>query len=167
VSTRDVRGPTGPCASLWTPFFHDRIRSRTQGRMALRGGVNSATIMDGPVERIAAEVRERIWQLGRVGALSSCPVCAIISPCYPNAACQTITNLQSPISNLPSLYSLLPTPYSPPCVSSWLYWLPAPCTPHLHPRLRPPPSSLPPHSRPRQRRSPPRPQPLPRSRRWR
>jgi uroporphyrinogen decarboxylase len=50
----------------------DGIRSRTQGRMALRGGVSSATIMDGPVERIAAEVRERIWQLGRDGGYFCC-----------------------------------------------------------------------------------------------
>jgi uroporphyrinogen decarboxylase len=42
----------------------DRLRSITQGRMALQGGVNSATIMDGPVERIVAEVRQRMLQLG-------------------------------------------------------------------------------------------------------
>jgi uroporphyrinogen decarboxylase len=45
----------------------DKIRSTTQGKMALHGGVSSATIMDGPVERIVAEVQERIWQLGREG----------------------------------------------------------------------------------------------------
>ncbi|MBN1581156.1 MAG: hypothetical protein JXA89_10665 [Anaerolineae bacterium] len=45
----------------------DELRSRTQGRMALQGAVNSATGMDGPVERIVAEVRKRIWQLGRDG----------------------------------------------------------------------------------------------------
>ena len=44
-----------------------RVRAATQGRMALRGAVRSATIMDGPVERIAAEVRERIGLLGRDG----------------------------------------------------------------------------------------------------
>lgn len=45
----------------------DRVRAATQGRMALRGGVSSATIMEGPPERIRAEVRERIRQLGREG----------------------------------------------------------------------------------------------------
>jgi uroporphyrinogen decarboxylase len=45
----------------------DKIRAMTQGKMALEGGVSSATIMDGPVERIIAEVQERIWQLGRQG----------------------------------------------------------------------------------------------------
>ena len=45
----------------------EELRSRTQGKMALQGAVNSATGMDGPVERIVAEVRERMWQLGRQG----------------------------------------------------------------------------------------------------
>jgi uroporphyrinogen decarboxylase len=45
----------------------DRLRAATQGRMALQGGVSSATLMEGPVERIEAEVRQRIWQLGRQG----------------------------------------------------------------------------------------------------
>ncbi len=45
----------------------DRVRAVTQGRMALQGSVRSSTVMDGPVERIQAEVRERIWQLGRDG----------------------------------------------------------------------------------------------------
>ncbi len=45
----------------------DKVRERTQGRMALQGAVSTATIMDGPVERIVAEVRERLWQLGRHG----------------------------------------------------------------------------------------------------
>jgi hypothetical protein len=45
----------------------DRLRARTQGRIALHGGVNSATIMSGPVERIEAEVKQRIWQLGQEG----------------------------------------------------------------------------------------------------
>ena len=44
-----------------------KVRAATRGRMALRGGVSSATIMEGPVDRIAAEVRERIWQLGQQG----------------------------------------------------------------------------------------------------
>jgi uroporphyrinogen decarboxylase len=45
----------------------DRVRAVTQGRMALQGGVRSATVMDGPVERIKAEARERMWQLGKNG----------------------------------------------------------------------------------------------------
>ena len=43
------------------------LRAQTQGRMALQGGVSSHTIMNGPVARIGAEVRERLWQLGRDG----------------------------------------------------------------------------------------------------
>jgi uroporphyrinogen decarboxylase len=45
----------------------DRVRALTQGRMALEGGVNSATVMSGPAERIVGEVRQRLWQLGRDG----------------------------------------------------------------------------------------------------
>jgi uroporphyrinogen decarboxylase len=45
----------------------DKIRERTQGKMALAGAVSTVTIMAGPPERIAAEVRERLWQLGREG----------------------------------------------------------------------------------------------------
>lgn len=45
----------------------DSVRERTNGRMALEGGVSSATVMEGPVERIEAEVRQRMWQLGRDG----------------------------------------------------------------------------------------------------
>ncbi|KPJ53610.1 MAG: hypothetical protein AMS16_05190 [Planctomycetes bacterium DG_58] len=45
----------------------DRVRKMTQGRMALQGAVSSALIMEGPPERIAAEVRKRIRQLGRGG----------------------------------------------------------------------------------------------------
>lgn len=45
----------------------ERVRALTQGRMALRGGVSSAMIMQGPVERIVEEVRCRMWQLGRQG----------------------------------------------------------------------------------------------------
>jgi len=45
----------------------DRVREVTQGRMALEGGVSTATIMKGPAEAIAREVRERLWQLGRSG----------------------------------------------------------------------------------------------------
>lgn len=45
----------------------DRVRAVTQGRMALQGAVSSATVMDGPVERIQAEVQARIRQLGQYG----------------------------------------------------------------------------------------------------
>lgn len=45
----------------------DRVRALTQGRMALQGGVSSATIMAGPPELIEREVRQRLWQLGREG----------------------------------------------------------------------------------------------------
>ncbi len=44
-----------------------RVRSITQGRMALAGAVNSATVMDGPVEGIESEVRQRIGLLGQAG----------------------------------------------------------------------------------------------------
>ena len=45
----------------------DQLRRITQGRMALQGGVSSATIMEGPEERIAVEVRQRMHQLGEQG----------------------------------------------------------------------------------------------------
>ena len=45
----------------------DRIRKASHGRMALSGAVSTVTVMDGPPERIAAEVRKRLWQLGRDG----------------------------------------------------------------------------------------------------
>jgi uroporphyrinogen decarboxylase len=45
----------------------DQVRRRTQGRMALQGGVRSATIVAGPVAAIRAEVAQRLWQLGREG----------------------------------------------------------------------------------------------------
>ncbi|MGC9346572.1 MAG: uroporphyrinogen decarboxylase family protein, partial [Anaerolineae bacterium] len=45
----------------------DELRQITQGRMALQGGVSSATIVSGPVEAIRDEVAERLWQLGRAG----------------------------------------------------------------------------------------------------
>jgi uroporphyrinogen decarboxylase len=46
---------------------HDLVRAKTQGRMALAGGVSTAIVMDGPPDRIEAEVRRKIWQLGRHG----------------------------------------------------------------------------------------------------
>ena len=45
----------------------DRVREMTSGKMALRGGVSTKTIVAGPVEAIVAEVRTRLWQLGREG----------------------------------------------------------------------------------------------------
>ncbi len=45
----------------------DKVRALTAGRMALAGGVSSATVMDGPVEKIVAEARRRMWQLGQSG----------------------------------------------------------------------------------------------------
>lgn len=45
----------------------DKVRELTDGRIALQGGVSTKTIMEGPPERIVAEVRCRIWQLGRNG----------------------------------------------------------------------------------------------------
>ena len=45
----------------------ERLRTVTQERMALKGGVGSAIIMAGPPARIEAEVRARIRQLGRNG----------------------------------------------------------------------------------------------------
>lgn len=43
------------------------VRERTQGRMALQGGISSALIMDGPVEAIGREVARRIAELGHHG----------------------------------------------------------------------------------------------------
>jgi uroporphyrinogen decarboxylase len=51
----------------------ERLRAATQDRMALHGGVGSATVMDGPVERIVAEARQRMWQLGRYGGYFCSP----------------------------------------------------------------------------------------------
>ena len=45
----------------------DLVRRTTRGRMALAGGVSSATVFEGPPERIVAEARQRMWQLGREG----------------------------------------------------------------------------------------------------
>lgn len=43
------------------------VRAKTQGRMALRGGISSGLIMQGPVARIRQEVRAKIDLLGREG----------------------------------------------------------------------------------------------------
>jgi uroporphyrinogen decarboxylase len=45
----------------------DHVRSVTQGRLALHGGISNITVTNGPVEAIEAEVRTRLWQLGRSG----------------------------------------------------------------------------------------------------
>jgi hypothetical protein len=131
-----------------------------------------------PTGRIASPPR-------RLATLSSRPVYAIISPCYPNPVTQTISNLHSPFSNLHSPFSNLHSPisnlHSPisilqspfsnlhppfcPYASAWRSWPPAR---RQRPLRRPRPSSRP---RRRSRRRPrrPRPQPRPprRSRRWR
>jgi uroporphyrinogen decarboxylase len=49
------------------------VRRITQGRMALQGGVSSAVIVEGPVERIRAEVRRCLWLLGRDGGYFCAP----------------------------------------------------------------------------------------------
>jgi len=51
----------------------ERVRAATQGRMALQGGVSTAAIMAGPPEVIEAEVRRRLWQLGRDGGYFCSP----------------------------------------------------------------------------------------------
>ncbi|MCE5200166.1 MAG: uroporphyrinogen decarboxylase family protein [Armatimonadota bacterium] len=51
----------------------ERVRNRTQGKMALLGGVSTQIIMDGPVERIREEVRKRLWQLGKGGGYFCSP----------------------------------------------------------------------------------------------
>ncbi len=45
----------------------DKVRSVTQGRMALHGGISSALIMRGPESEIISEVRKRMLQLGEKG----------------------------------------------------------------------------------------------------
>ena len=45
----------------------EKVRQATAGRMALAGAVSSATVMAGPADRIVAEARLRMWQLGRDG----------------------------------------------------------------------------------------------------
>lgn len=49
------------------------VRRVTQGRMALEGGVSTHTVMTGPPERIAAEVREKIQLLGAQGGYFCLP----------------------------------------------------------------------------------------------
>jgi len=49
------------------------VRRITQGRLTLHGGVSSALLMDGPVERIHAEVRRCLSLLGREGGYFCAP----------------------------------------------------------------------------------------------
>jgi uroporphyrinogen decarboxylase len=51
----------------------DKLRRMTQGRMALCGAVSTGTVMHGPAEKIEAEVRQRLWQLGREGGYFCSP----------------------------------------------------------------------------------------------
>lgn len=51
----------------------DVVRAKSAGRLALEGGVSSAIVMDGPPERIEAEVRKRLRQLGRDGGYFCAP----------------------------------------------------------------------------------------------
>jgi len=51
----------------------DYIRSITEGKMALQGGVSSAVVMEGPIDRIVGEVRKRMCQLGKNGGYFCCP----------------------------------------------------------------------------------------------
>lgn len=51
----------------------DALRAATQGRMALMGGIQSATIVRGPAQAIRAEVAQRLWQLGRAGGYFCSP----------------------------------------------------------------------------------------------
>lgn len=44
-----------------------RVRARTQGRMALQGGISTGVIMEGPPSRIRDAVRDALWTLGRDG----------------------------------------------------------------------------------------------------
>jgi uroporphyrinogen decarboxylase len=49
------------------------LRAATKGKMALMGGVSSATIVSGPPEAIREEVAQRMWQLGRDGGYFCSP----------------------------------------------------------------------------------------------
>lgn len=49
------------------------IRARTQGRMALLGGVSTDSVVTGPAARIEAEVRRAMWELGRDGGFFCAP----------------------------------------------------------------------------------------------
>jgi uroporphyrinogen decarboxylase len=64
----------------WTSSTRCRPRPTTSTRCAAprragwrHGGVSSATVMAGPPEKIAAEARQRMWQLGRDGGYFCAP----------------------------------------------------------------------------------------------
>jgi uroporphyrinogen decarboxylase len=44
-----------------------KVRAKTQGRLALHGGISNVTITNGPVEAIEEEVKRHMWLLGREG----------------------------------------------------------------------------------------------------
>jgi len=50
-----------------------KIRQITQGKLALQGGVNSKTVLEGSIQEITDEVRTRIYQLGQEGGYFCCP----------------------------------------------------------------------------------------------
>lgn len=49
------------------------VRTGAAGQIALQGGVSTSLVMNGPVETITAEVRKRLWQLGRDGGYFCSP----------------------------------------------------------------------------------------------
>jgi uroporphyrinogen decarboxylase len=49
------------------------LRRITQGRMALQGGLSSGLLVNGPPERIRAEVKRLLWLLGREGGYFCAP----------------------------------------------------------------------------------------------
>lgn len=51
----------------------DRVRALTDGKIALLGAVASGLIMEGPVDRIADETRQRMRQLGKHGGYFCAP----------------------------------------------------------------------------------------------
>jgi len=51
----------------------ERVRTLTQGKLALLGGISSGLIMNGPPQLVAQEVRRRITQLGRHGGYFCAP----------------------------------------------------------------------------------------------
>lgn len=51
----------------------DYIRAITDGKIALQGGISSAIVMEGPIDRIINEVRKRMYQLGKKGGYFCCP----------------------------------------------------------------------------------------------
>ena len=56
------------------------LRARTQGQLTLQGAIPSHVVAEGPVERIRAEVREKIHLLGKEGGYICCPDQAMPTP---------------------------------------------------------------------------------------